>query len=385
MSEKKPVKYQSRKAEIYRSPTCLNCGAELRLTDKYCPQCSQLNTTKQLSLKDFFGEFFSSIFVYDSRLRYTLKDLLFKPGVITRNYVNGQRLKYANPFRFFLSISIVYFLLQGLILSFTSNNNNIHFNSENNSFNYSLNDYDKLKEELKKEIEKDKSNPVNADSILSFLDSLKVVNSQVDSLKKEKKKLVFVTQKELDTVGNLKSIALKFKTYRDFYQQTKIKNPILALDSLNHKKTNVNIWLYNKNDAIERFKNNPLGFVTYIMNKIPFFLFFFAPVFALFFWLLYSKKKHTYMEHLVFIFHIFSFIFLALLISLLVETIIKTDILTGLIFSLIGPFYFYKALRNFYKEDRIITLIKFLFLNLIFVFGASFAAAFFILTTAAFF
>ena len=100
MDNNKLSKSSSRKAVKFRGPSCLNCGHPLELTDKYCSNCSQLNTTKQLSIKDFLHEFFSSILTYDSRLRYTLKDLLFKPGTITKNYVEGQRLKYANPFRF---------------------------------------------------------------------------------------------------------------------------------------------------------------------------------------------------------------------------------------------------------------------------------------------
>ncbi|MGK0175888.1 MAG: hypothetical protein ACI9AT_002275, partial [Ulvibacter sp.] len=95
MSSDKLVKQSGRKAAKYRGAECLNCGHPLDLSDLYCAYCGQLNTTKQLSLKDFFGEFIGSVFTYDSRLRYTIKDLLFKPGRITYNYVKGQRLKYA--------------------------------------------------------------------------------------------------------------------------------------------------------------------------------------------------------------------------------------------------------------------------------------------------
>ncbi|MAO07963.1 MAG: hypothetical protein CL596_04545 [Alteromonas sp.] len=125
-----PEKQSGRKATKYRGAKCLNCGHPLDLSDRYCSYCGQLNSTKQLSLGDFLGEFLSSIVNYDSRLRYTLKDLLFKPGTITKNYVEGQRLKYANPFRFFLSISIVYFLLQGLIVNVGGNNNFVNFDED---------------------------------------------------------------------------------------------------------------------------------------------------------------------------------------------------------------------------------------------------------------
>ena len=119
---KLPTTQKGRKAYRFRGNECLNCGHPLELSDIYCSYCGQTNTTKSLSLKDFFYEFTGSVLSYDSRFWYTLKDLLFKPGVITKNYVNGQRLKYANPFRFFFSISIIFFLTQGAISSFTGEN-----------------------------------------------------------------------------------------------------------------------------------------------------------------------------------------------------------------------------------------------------------------------
>src|SRR5690606_1409347 len=124
MKRKKGEVSSGRKSSRYRGNKCLNCEQPLDISDVYCPYCSQLNSKKQLSAKDFIGEFITSIVVFDSRLRNTLKDLLFRPGVITRNYVKGQRLKYANPFRFFLSVSIIYFLLSGFIGIFESDFDN---------------------------------------------------------------------------------------------------------------------------------------------------------------------------------------------------------------------------------------------------------------------
>ena len=53
--------------------------ASVEISDRYCSYCGQLNSTKKLSLQDYFGEFIISIVNYDSRFRYTIKDLLFKP------------------------------------------------------------------------------------------------------------------------------------------------------------------------------------------------------------------------------------------------------------------------------------------------------------------
>lgn len=364
MKRKKKEVSSGRKSLQYRGTKCLNCEQPLDTSDVYCPYCSQLNSNKQLSAKDFFGEFVNSIVVYDSRLRNTLKDLLFRPGVITRNYVNGQRLKYANPFRFFLSVSIIFFLLNGFIDIFRGN-------SEDDAINL-------------------KSQPRNAFN----LDSLKqtISTSTTDAIRyadsaeaKQEVKIDYLSDRELDSLPVMESYIQRITLYNQFYGVHKIKSADIALDSLRHRKTTFNKWVYSKNTTIEKIKENPRAFVNYILSKIPFFLFFFTPFFALFFLLIYSRKKYTYVEHMVFIFHIFSFIFLAMLIFLIPDYILGAQILLALLFMAIGPFYFYKALRNFYGEGRLITLIKFVFLNIVFGIGLTFSAVIFVAASAAFY
>jgi len=386
ISEK--VSEKSRKHFKYRSNECLNCGQPLDLSDRYCPYCSQLNSTKHLSLSDFFGEFLKSIISYDSRLRYTLKDLLFKPGTITKNYIRGQRLIYANPFRFFLSVSIIYFLATTFINSYITNDRD-EFNTQLSSDGVLFNLINNNTPENKKidslmALSLTSKEGVQPLSVTQINDTIKKYNN----LKKQNKTttnndFTYITQKEIDTLSWGNASARKIETYIKFYENTKIINAKKALDSLNHTNTKFNRWLYDKNHAYERMKADPYGFYSYMINKIPFFLFFFTPFFALFFWLLYYNKKINYMEHMVFIFHIFSFIFLCMIIALIVDTIIGAEILLSILFLIIGPFYFYKALRNFYKQNRIFTVLKFLTLSFIFFLGSSLVATFFFLITAA--
>ncbi len=365
MKRKKDGNSTSRKSLQYRGKKCLNCQQPLDISDVYCPYCSQLNSNKQLSAKDFFGEFLNSIIVFDSRFRNTLKDLLFRPGIITRNYAKGQRLKYANPFRFFLSVSIIYFLVNGLLNvinpSADNDTNNLNFNTKlaDRSF------LDSLSQNL--------SNTTT--EAINLADSIKKMQSPKD--------IKYISDKELDTMSLMKSYTERFSLYNDFYEKYKIKNAEVALDSLHHRNTSFNRWVYSKNTTVEKIKEKPSAFLNYMLSKIPFFLFFFTPFFALFFWIIYSKKKYTYMEHMVFIFHIFTFIFLAMLISILPDLLIGSQVLLGFLFLLIGPFYFYKALRNFYGQSRLVTLIKFVFLNTVFVIGLTFAAMIFVAASAA--
>ena len=377
MSADKPVIQKGRKADKYRGAECLNCRHPLELSDLYCSYCGQLNTTKQLSLKDFFGEFIGSVFTYDSRLRYTIKDLLFKPGRITANYVNGQRLKYANPFRFFLSVSIIYFLVQSLISSVTGERQFIVNENE--------------KDRIAVDSLVDPNNIIlapNGDPILENLamvsDTLIIDKDTIPlKLNKDPKGFEYISEEDLDTIAWTERTAKRVMLYRSFYEAHEIKDTKVALDSLKHRDNKLNRWIYEKNEVAERVIDNPYGFLDYLMSKIPFFLFFFTPLFAFFFWLIYSKKKYTYIEHMVFIFHIFSFIFLAALIFLIPDSFLDDAIFSSILFGLIGPFYFYKALRNFYKQGRLITILKFVFLNIVFFISATAAALLFFSISAA--
>ena len=83
------------------------------------------------------------------------------------------------------------------------------------------------------------------------------------------------------------------------------------------------------------------------------------------------------MEHLILIFHIFSFVFLIMLISFIPDLIIGSE------FLIISPIYFYLALRRFYEQSHLLTIIKFVILNVIFFISANLAAALFFIATAA--
>lgn len=375
MSSSLPEKQTGRKAVKYRGVECLNCGHPLDLSDIYCSYCGQLNSEKKLSLSDFLKEFLFSFINYDSRLWHTYKDLLFKPGTITKKYVSGKRLRYANPFRFFLSASIVYFLIQGLISSFSGGKNNfINFNDNDTPI---VIDNDSIIKIANQKIPKNKDLKFSKDTIFMGTDTI-----SFPTIKKDLKQL-YVSEAKLDSLYFVDRFFKRIELYREFYTEKKIKDPVVALDSLKHNNTAFNRWVYSKNEAYDRAKANPFGFANYLLGKVPFFLFFFAPIFALFFWLFYSRKKYTYMEHLVFIFHIFGFVFLGLLIAIIPDLLIGDEIITGFFMVLVGPFYFYKALRNFYEQNRFITIIKFILLNIVFCISALAVALLFFAITAA--
>ena len=62
----------------------------------------------------FASEALESISHADSRLWRTLWYLLARPGFLTREFFAGRRVRYLPPFRLYLVISVVFFLVVGL-------------------------------------------------------------------------------------------------------------------------------------------------------------------------------------------------------------------------------------------------------------------------------
>jgi len=127
----------------------------------------------------------------------------------------------------------------------------------------------------------------------------------------------------------------------------------------------------NSNKNFEKYKTEGIkSFIKTVTSYISISLFIFLPFFTLFLCLIYIRKKYTYIENLVFVFHVQTVFFLLLSIFYLLNFLVKSEGFL-VIFILLFAFYLYKALRNFYNQGRFKTIIKFILLNGFYMFLAS--------------
>lgn len=361
-----PSQERGRKSLKHRGEKCLNCDHPMDISDRYCPFCSQLNSTKKLHFKDLFNEFFGSLFAYDSRLVLTLRVLLFKPGRISKEYVEGKRMRYANPFRFYLSVSIVFFLLSGLFSKISEYTKAHQSDIEQSSLQSNIKSLDgedtaKIVDEALKE-----SNVKITDSTIINLDSKKFNKRELN--------ITYYTEAQLDTMYRGENFYNRLKIYNDFYSKNNNYKPEVALHQIGHHNTTYNRWLYKKVIDFNFFKDNPNVAYNYFISKLPIVIFLFMPIFALFIKLLYIRKNQfTYMEHLVFAFHVQSLFFVLLIFSEIFDYVFVTSLFTTLAIFVFA-FYLYKAMRKFYEQGRFKTFVKFMTLNGLFTILASFAA-----------
>ena len=96
-------------AQLPDHPNCLNCGTELR--GQYCGKCGQRARGRLISLWELLQDAFGDLFELDSRLWKTLTPLLIRPGRLTRDYLEGKRARYMPPFRMYLVLSVVFFVV----------------------------------------------------------------------------------------------------------------------------------------------------------------------------------------------------------------------------------------------------------------------------------
>lgn len=87
---------------------CLNCGAAL--AGAFCSACGQKAHVHR-SVLHAVEEFVHGILHFDSRFWHTLPLLIFRPGKLTRDYVQGRRARYIPPVAVFLLTVFSMFLL----------------------------------------------------------------------------------------------------------------------------------------------------------------------------------------------------------------------------------------------------------------------------------
>ena len=327
-----------------KEKNCLNC--ETTVTGKYCHVCGQENTEPKETVWQLVSHFFSDITHFDGKVFTSMKDLVLKPGFLSREYMRGKRASYLNPVRMYLFTSFVFFLIFFSLYKVDENSLNIKVDKES--------------------IEKMDST------------ELRQLSSELNNGRP-------LTKEELEKKINSGGITFSPTEYTSKKQY----------DSLLESGTKKDNWFermvtYKGIVLNEKYHNNKRLEAAAVFGKmqhsIPQVLFVLLPLFALFLKLLYFRQKDFYYtDHAIFTIHFYIFIFIGMLV---IFGISKISSITGagwlvyvnVAFVLVIFFYLYKAMRNFYRQRRLKTILKYFLLLFSFVIFGSllFIIAFFI-------
>src|SRR5258707_3057782 len=78
---------------------CKNCGYQFE--SKFCPECGQNSSVARFNLPYLFKKILGS-FDIDRGFFHAVISLLYRPGQIIRDYVEGKRINLYDPFKLFL-------------------------------------------------------------------------------------------------------------------------------------------------------------------------------------------------------------------------------------------------------------------------------------------
>jgi hypothetical protein len=99
--------------------TCANCNAAL--LGAYCHACGQTAHVHR-SLWHMIEEGLHGVLHFDSKSWRTLPLLIARPGLLTRRYIEGQRVRYVSPLALFL---FMIFLMFFVVSSVTNDDTNV--------------------------------------------------------------------------------------------------------------------------------------------------------------------------------------------------------------------------------------------------------------------
>jgi len=353
---------------------CANCGQPL--AGEYCAACGQRHEPHVHTIGHFAGEAFESISHADSRLWRTLLYLLTKPGFLTREFFAGRRVRYLPPFRLYLVISVLFFLVVGLG---GGNDDEVEIEKprtaeEIATVNAVANQLAsqkfsgmsdearaKLAEQLraiaaKQKTELEAGKAPAADAAPTTAPGAAPMAKPVDEDDAKDNDVNLMTGEGVE--NGITSFCKDFRT-----GSAADKKPA------NANRKSVLRWC-------KRFEERGVGAVGEgIAHNIPRAMFVFLPLLALCMRLMYWRPKRYYVEHLLFMVHNHAFVFLTLALVMLIGMIPHVgDYAWPLYWATFFymAWYIYRAMRNYYQQSRALTIVKYLGLGyLYFVAGFS--------------
>ena len=298
--------------------------------------------------------------------------MLIKPGKVSKDYIEGKRQRFSNPFRFYLTVSVIFFLVLGIGKSLEK----FKSYSETQLSKKKTDSIQKAKiltTDATKKL-KGKLTPEKIDSIKQKLDEDLKGSFIPESARKEIIKNVDLkTIDSLQNNGN-KEMNISFEgfTRLDKFMALQKKYPDIvadeAIDSLKLKKTFWNRFWFDRAKVANEFrtkKESQQGFISQALSYGSIALFIFLPIFTLFLKLYYIRGRKTYVDHLIFVFHTQTVFFMLLTIFFIIELFgVKPQ--AG-IFILLFLIYLFIAMKRFYGQGYLKTFVKFGLVNFTYV------------------
>jgi hypothetical protein len=337
---------------------CLNCRADL--VGRFCHICGQENLEPKETVWQLVTHFLNDITHFDGSFFNTTKFLIQKPGFLSREYITGKRARYLHPIRMYVFTSAFFFLVFFTLFRF----NEFNLNPKGPRIKYI--------QQAKAAALKDARTKTDSSAIEEAFGyaergTIATIPLVADSLKN----------------GFRTGITFS-KNYKSKTEYDSVQQHLPSKDRDGWFSRLINLKSIELKDKYAGDINRLAGdLVDHLMHTFPYLLFVTLPLYGLILKLLYIRRKQFfYVDHGIFLTHLYIFTFLLLLVyfSLIkINERIGSGWIRFIEFALIiyGIYYAFRAMYIFYGQGKGKTFLKFMILNFFAFFCILFLFTFF--------
>ena len=383
--------YQA-EASVAKTPDCPNCGTPLH--GQYCWQCGQRSRVRLITLWELLRDAVGDLFELDSRLWRSLKPLLFRPGLLTSDYLAGRRARYMPPFRMYLVLSIIFFLVWNL------NSGEIQVTPpDTETVSEAIGEQLSELEQLQRQ-DPDPARQEKIDRLNMVMDRLNIDDEPGQPNDNGRRIVLDGGSIEGEPDATRVDAVSAASPYEDTIDNVQLESvdetvpvePEAEVTEAARKKSSkgwscekwkidseldwMDEWNERINTACKKMERDQgESFAKAMFNNLPAMMFVFLPLLALALKVLYVGSGRYYVEHLLFTVHYHAFFFLIVTLTIIVHS--SQDLLrlpdwligifTGVVIVYIQPVYLYKALHRVYQHGHIATFIRWCLLSVAYV------------------
>ncbi|GAC1628302.1 MAG: hypothetical protein NVS9B10_18060 [Nevskia sp.] len=329
VAEDSPIEVAAGQAAAPVAAQCADCAAPV--SGKYCAACGQETRIETPTVKHFLQEFADQYVALEGKLGRTLRVLILKPGQLTLDYVEGRRQRYVRPLKLYLTISVVFFTLLGLLPDSLNPISRPVETKDEASVQIDYSDQDKNEDR-----KKDEANAAAASAGPEAAEAPKPGSTPAPKTGSSAR-----TPEPEPAPGSF---------------EAKVKDRAEAFSKLSREQQNRLVGKKLADDA-------------------PYAMFFLLPYFALLLKFFYRETRQRYGVHLLFSLHLHSFVFILLAFGFLpLPELLRSGLQIG------AMTYVFFALRRVYGGTVVRTLWRMFWLFSLYVIALSISAASGILT-----
>ena len=308
----------------------------------------------------------------DSKMANSIMPFLFSPGKLTNRFQDGKIKHFIHPVRLYLVLSVFYFFVISYLLSFDLR----ELGDDNFSLPTSA-DIEELRSDPDFAILTDslKIEALNDSLVMQFA-GISNFNVLYDSLVNKYDSTIInnmeVTLNAVDLIATDENEHFLDKTNR--WARDRYLSDDAFMDSLmggtgRYKVFNITDTTTSENGQhlkaqVRKVFKNEEGFKGFILGNLPIMMFLLIPLFALVLKLVYVRRNHLYIKHIVHALHVHSFAYFIYGISLLIMFKLLVghsgwQVTVGVLTFVGVSTYVYVSFLNVYKQGWFKTLVKF--------------------------